>query len=73
MGNPFTDFGRALFGEQLVHERSFLTAFTHAAEVIEQRELDASVLASRPQISEGTAIGSKLRELEERLGARSLE
>jgi hypothetical protein len=71
MGNPYTDFGRAVFGEELVHERSFTTAFTKAADVIGKREADAGVLASRPQISEGAAIKSKLRELEERLAVQS--
>jgi len=48
-----------------------MTAFTKAADVIGQREADAGLLASRPQISEGSAIEAKLRELEERLAVQS--
>jgi hypothetical protein len=71
MGNPFTNFGRAVFEEQLVRERSFFTAFTNAAKVIDKREVDAKVRTSRPQIAEGSSIRAKLRELEQGLAARS--
>jgi hypothetical protein len=70
-GNPFTDFGRAIFGEELVHERSFMTAFTRAADAIDRREVDAKLRASRPQIAEGSAIRAKLSELEARLATQS--
>lgn len=69
MGNAFTDFGRAVFDEQLRKERSFPIALVNAARVIEGRELEDERVASRPQISEGSAIREKLRELEVRLAA----
>ncbi len=73
MGNPYTDFGQAIFGEQLRHERSFPTAFTNAVRIIGKREEAASLRASQPQVFEGAAIGAKLRELEARLATHSGE
>ena len=70
MGNAFTDFGRAVFDEQLRHEWSFMTAFTNAARVIEARERESKLVASRPQIAEGAAIREKLREIEARLASK---
>jgi hypothetical protein len=71
VGNAFTDFGRAVFAEQLSRERSFPTAFLGAARDIDKREVEADLRTSRPQVSQGSAIGAKLRQLEERLAARS--
>jgi hypothetical protein len=73
VGNAFTDFGQAVFGEQLPRERSFMSAFTNAALLIEKREVEANLLTSRPQISEGSAIRAKLRELEARLATGATE
>ena len=70
-GNAYTDFGRAIFAEQLYAERSFPLAFTSAVREIDKRESAADLRASRPQVSQGSAIGAKLRELEERLAVRS--
>ena len=67
MGNAYTDFGRALFAEQLTRERSFSTAFAAATDQVTRRETTDGLLNSRPQIYEGPAIGAKLRELEARL------
>jgi hypothetical protein len=71
MGNPYTDFGQAIFGEQLRHERSFPTAFSNAVRLIGKREEAASLRPSQPQVFEGAAIGAKLRELEARLATYS--
>jgi hypothetical protein len=71
MGNPFTDFGRALFAEQLPRERSFVTAFTNTTRSIAERESAKDLLASRPQLFVGSAIAPKLRELEAQLGNES--
>jgi hypothetical protein len=65
--NVFTDFGRAVFAEQLPRERSFITAFRNASADVAIREADAGIRPSRPQIAEGALIAGKLRELEERL------
>lgn len=73
MGNPYTDFGRAIFGEQLRHERSFPAAFASAVRSIGEREQAASLRASQPQLFQGAAIGAKLRELEARLATHSGE
>ena len=69
-GNAFTDFGRAVFSEQLSVERSFPTAFTKAAQLIDKQEVETDRRTSRPQVSQGSAIGPKLRELEVRLALR---
>lgn len=63
-GNPFTDFGRAVFAEQLRDGRSFPVAFRQAAGVVKERETAEGVAHSMPQISEGAAIGAKLAALE---------
>ncbi len=67
-GNAFTDFGRALFGEALVKERSLVTATADAVLLVDREEKAAARAASRPQIAEGRLIREKLRELEKRLG-----
>jgi hypothetical protein len=72
-GNAFTEFGRAVFGEQLLHERSFVTAFTNAVDAVEKAEVERELRASRPQLFEGAAIGEKLRELEDRIASESPE
>jgi hypothetical protein len=67
VGRPFTEFGRAVLSEQLEHERSFLTAFTGAGPVIQQRETQAGLTPSEPQLFVGSAIRQKLETLERRL------
>ena len=70
-GNAFTDFGRAVFSEQLYVERSFPRAFANAARAIDKREVEADLRTSRPQVFEGSSIGAKLRQFEERLAVES--
>lgn len=62
--NDFTDFGRALFAEELPRNRSFVTAFANVIETIGARESDGGVRASLPQVAEGARIAEKLRELQ---------
>ncbi len=71
MGNAYTDFGKAIFGEQLRHGRSFPAAFASAVQLVEARDQEAGRRASHPQMFEGAAIGAKLRELEARLATHS--
>jgi hypothetical protein len=66
-GNAFTEFGRAVFGEQLVRERSFATAFENAIAVIAQREAERNLEPSLPQLFVGQAVSAKLRAIEDRL------
>lgn len=67
-GRQFTEYGRALFAEQLRRERSFETAIERANTVVAEREKASSLTASLPQISVGAAIREKLRTLEARVG-----
>lgn len=70
-GNAFTEFGRVLFAEELTRERSFIAAFVSATATVGQREVEAGVLTSRPQLAQGSKIAGKLRELEEPLATGS--
>jgi len=63
----FTYFGNAYFGEQLVHEYSFITAFNKASVEIEKREQEEQHLPSLPQIVVGDEIKIILEKLKERL------
>jgi hypothetical protein len=67
-GHAFTEFGRAVFAEQLVHERSFPVAFARAADSIRAREEREGRPPSHPQLWVGAAIDAKLRSLETRVG-----
>jgi hypothetical protein len=55
IGNEFTEFGRALFAEQLLHEKSIVVALQHAIESIRNREVDAGRTQSTPQLWVGRA------------------
>lgn len=68
-GNPFTDFGRALFGEQLLKEQSFPTAFHAAVQLAKRWDEERERKASQPRVFEGSAIRNKLHSLEARLAA----
>ena len=73
-GNDFSEFGQAVFGEQLVHEWSFPTAFANAGKVISRRETERKLTPSFPQLFVGRAMDAKLRKLERRLeDANALE
>jgi hypothetical protein len=65
--NDYTYFGEALFNEQLRREYSFITAFENAKTAIAEREKQEKLTPSEPQIYVGSAIQSKLNELEQRL------
>ncbi len=64
MGNAYTDFGRAVFGDQLVREHSFDKAFGGAVLAIDRAEQTQNLRPSRPQLFEGPAMRSKLRAWE---------
>ncbi len=66
-GAPFTSFGRAVFGEALPVDDSFLAGLEHAGRIIEEREKTGKLTASMPQLNVGKDIGLKLRTLEARL------
>jgi hypothetical protein len=65
--NDYTYFGEAYFNQQLRREYSFITAFEKAKAAIAEREKQEELTPSEPQIYVGTAIQSKLNELEQRL------
>lgn len=66
-GVEFTEFGRALLADELTQERSFVTAFGKAIELVHVRELEQHRTPSLPQLFVGRAIGEKLRAFEHRL------
>jgi hypothetical protein len=66
-GNQLTEFGKAVFAEQLVREKSFPTALAKADEVIKKREARDRREASEPQLFVGAAIAEKLRSIEARV------
>lgn len=68
-GNPFTDFGRAVFEGQLAREPAFVDGVTRAIHVIEQKDLADGQVASRPQLAVGARVRAKLAGLEARLAA----
>jgi len=68
-GVEFTEFGRALLADELTQERSFVTAFAKAIELVHVRELEQHQTPSLPQLFVGQAIGEKLRTFEQRLGS----
>jgi hypothetical protein len=62
--SEFTYFGEAVFKEQLNRQSSFITALQQADVSISQREVREKLEASMPQLSIGTAIEPKLRQLD---------
>jgi hypothetical protein len=69
--SDFTNFGRALFDEELRGTHSFTEAFERARRAIAERERRGGHEPSNPQIHVGAAIVPKLREIEARLYAWS--
>ena len=65
-GRTNTEFGRAIFVEELARQGSFSGAFHAAIVAIGKAEQSSGLLPSRPQIAEGAAIGAKLHLLEAR-------
>jgi hypothetical protein len=71
--NDFTYFGEAYFKQQLPQGASFVEAFHAAREAITEREEREGLTPSRPQIHVGSAIETKLAELESRLRTYAAE
>jgi hypothetical protein len=67
IGREFTEFGRAFFAEQLLHERSIVVALQNAIASIRDRETDAGLKQSNPQLWVGPKIAPKLEALRDRL------
>lgn len=67
IGRDFTEFGRAVFGEQLMRQRSIVPALQAAIESIRNREVDAGRKESNPQLWVGPKIAPKLDALAQRL------
>jgi hypothetical protein len=67
----FTYFGAAYFVNALNHTASFIDAFGDARADIEAREKAEGKVPSEPQIHVGPAIVPKLKQLEQRAGAKS--
>ncbi len=66
-GADFTEFGRALFHDELTHEASFPAAFADTIRLVHEREIEQNRTPSLPQLYVGPAIGEKLHAYEERL------
>lgn len=62
--SEFTYFGEAVFKEQLNRHSSFITALQQANVSIGQREVREKLKASMPQLSIGSAIERKLKQLD---------
>ncbi len=62
--SEFTYFGEAVFKEQLNRHSSFITALQQANVSIGQREVREKLEASMPQLSIGSAIEPKLKQLD---------
>ena len=71
--NDFTYFGQAYFEERLRQDFSFVEAFHDARQAIAAREKQEGLTPSQPQIHIGSAIESKLAELEARLRRKDVE
>jgi Zn-dependent protease with chaperone function len=69
--DDFTYFGQAYFDEALRETRSFLRAFDLARAAVLRREEAEQRTPSRPQLSVGAAIRTKLEQLERQLSARA--
>jgi hypothetical protein len=62
--SEFTYFGEAVFKEQLNRQTSFITALQQANVSIGQREVREKLEASMPQLSIGSEIEPKLKQLD---------
>lgn len=71
-GRPMTEFGRAVFGEQLAEQQSLVRAFTKAIKVLGEREASNKLTPSAPILHVGAAIAVKLERLEHRLFAAAV-
>jgi hypothetical protein len=69
--DDFTYFGRAFFDEALRETWSFLEAFELARTAVLRREEAEQRTPSHPQLSVGTAIRTKLQQLERQLSVRA--
>jgi len=70
-GRPMTEFGRALFGEQLAEQRSLARAVAKAIAIVGERESSNNLTPSAPLLHVGKDIAPKLERLERRLFASS--
>lgn len=66
IGRDFTEFGRAFFAEQLLHQQSIVGALQNAIASIRDRETDAGLEQSNPQLWVGPKIAPKLEALRDR-------
>lgn len=66
-GRPMTEFGRAVFAEQLAEQRSLARALARAIKVLGEREASNKLKQSTPLLHVGTAIAAKLESLERRI------
>ena len=64
--NDFTYFGDAYINTALRQDRSFVAAFDRAKDIIARREAAEKLTPSEPQIYLGTAMATKLQQLEQR-------
>lgn len=65
--DEFTYFGDAYINQALRQDRSFISAFNRARDIIAAREAAEEKTPSRPQIYIGAAMKTKLDALEQRL------
>jgi hypothetical protein len=65
----FTYFGQAFFKDQLNHQTSFISALKQADIEIGKREVREKKEPSKPQLSVGTGIETKLLSLEKTVTA----
>jgi len=66
-GRPMTEFGRAVFGEQLAEQQSFAAALAKAIAVVAEREASHKLTPSAPLLHVGKDIAAKLERLEHRI------
>jgi hypothetical protein len=60
--NELTDFGRAYFDEALRQTRSFTDAFSRAQTLVSEREAEAKLTPSLPQMAGGEALAAQLAD-----------
>ncbi|GHT85827.1 hypothetical protein AGMMS49543_17870 [Betaproteobacteria bacterium] len=60
--NELTDFGRAYFDEALRQTRSFTAAFARAQARVAEREAEADLTPSLPQMAGGEALAAQLAD-----------
>jgi len=65
--NDFTYFGDAFINKALRQDRSFVSAFYRARDLIAEREKAENLVPSEPQIYIGESMKAKLAALEQRL------